>query len=176
MPKKTPQNKGASRAATKEETGSTLKFFVFGMVIGTILTLATQKAIEKNRLANNNEPPTAASPTLAPTPTVSPTESGPAIDFYTRLRDTEVLVPEAQQIEPRKEKIYFIQAASFRNKADADRARAQLILLNLDANITEFDSGTEVWHRIMVGPFKGHIRALENGCAGTTNSGIRMKQ
>ena len=172
MPKQAPKSKGASRTASSDSTGGSFKFFIFGILVGIGLTLLTQQAIRSNTpetKAPKIEPP----PKVVEPPAEPPAENGPAIDFYTRLRDTEVLVPEAQQIEPRKEKVYFIQAASFRNKADADRARAQLILLNLETNITEFNSGTEIWHRIMVGPFRGQSLLskaqtilLENGYGG----------
>ena len=49
---------------------------------------------------------------------------------------------------------YILQVGSFPNKPEADKLRAQLILLNLDAHIesVEIHKG-EIWHRVVVGPF-----------------------
>ncbi len=48
---------------------------------------------------------------------------------------------------------YFLQAGSFRKQADADKVRAQIILLG---QAVQVESGTvreEVWYRVLVGPF-----------------------
>jgi cell division protein FtsN len=85
----------------------------------------------------------------------------PRFDFYKMLKESEVVAVQseadkAQQAAmaaaPKKE--YLLQAGSFRKLADADRMRASLILLNLDA-YTEDTSirGGEVWQRVLVGPF-----------------------
>ena len=49
---------------------------------------------------------------------------------------------------------YILQVGSFPRAEDADKLRAQLILLNLDASIerVEIRKG-EIWHRVVVGPF-----------------------
>ena len=48
----------------------------------------------------------------------------------------------------------FLQVASFRKHADADKARANLILLNMNANIEQstLQSGTTAY-RVIVGPY-----------------------
>ena len=47
-----------------------------------------------------------------------------------------------------------MQVGSFPSADDADKLRAQLILINLDAHIetVEIRKG-EIWHRVVVGPF-----------------------
>ena len=48
----------------------------------------------------------------------------------------------------------MLQVASFKNNSDAERVRAELILLNLNASIeTATVSNGKTWHRIIVGPF-----------------------
>lgn len=78
-------------------------------------------------------------------------------DFYTLLPEREVIVP----IEPedpnevaREEVFYLLQTGSFKNAADADRQRASLLLLGLEANIDKVTGNNgDTWHRVQVGPF-----------------------
>ena len=86
----------------------------------------------------------------------------PRFDFYKLLQESEQIVPATEkvtegdkpteQITPNTE--FILQVGSFPNPPEADKYRAQLILLNLDAHIetVEIHKG-EVWHRVMVGPF-----------------------
>src|SRR5690606_41272036 len=54
---------------------------------------------------------------------------------------------------------YILHVGSFSNRADADRLRAQLIMLNLDARIEQVSiRNGEIWHRVMVGPFTDQTR------------------
>ena len=47
------------------------------------------------------------------------------------------------------------QAGSFRRPEDADRRRAHVLLLGLDARIEGVDANGDRWHRVIVGPFEG---------------------
>lgn len=86
----------------------------------------------------------------------------PRFDFYKLLQESEVIVPATETI-PHNEKTndhtalnteYILQVGSFPNQAEADKLRAQLILMNLEARIepVEIHKG-EIWHRVVVGPF-----------------------
>jgi len=48
---------------------------------------------------------------------------------------------------------FFLQAGSFRQTNDADRVRAQIILLGQNARIESGKVREELWHRVLVGPF-----------------------
>ncbi|MBA1273779.1 SPOR domain-containing protein [Stutzerimonas azotifigens] len=48
---------------------------------------------------------------------------------------------------------YFLQAGSFRKKEDADRVRAQIILLGNDVRVEAGTVNNETWHRVLVGPY-----------------------
>lgn len=48
---------------------------------------------------------------------------------------------------------YYLQAGSFRQSGDADRVRAQILLLGQNARIESGKVREELWHRVMVGPF-----------------------
>lgn len=83
----------------------------------------------------------------------------PRFDFYKMLKESEVPVtpsPKAQQrqaqVQPDKE--YILQAGSFRKREDADRMRAELIMMNLEAYMeTNTIRQGEVWHRVLAGPY-----------------------
>jgi cell division protein FtsN len=88
----------------------------------------------------------------------------PRFDFYTLLRDSEVLVPDVEQSPPRggsqtDDEVFLLQAGSFRSKGDADSLRARLLLFNLDAHIETTGSRTsDTWYRVIVGPFNSRSR------------------
>lgn len=110
-----------------------------------------------------HKPPTklevAAEP---PKPAADPKTPKPRFDFYKLLQESEQIVPATETIgdtdktpdHPTSNIEYILQVGSFPNQTDADKLRAQLILLNLDAHIepVEIHKG-EIWHRVVVGPF-----------------------
>ncbi|MBC6427868.1 MAG: SPOR domain-containing protein [Cellvibrionales bacterium] len=75
----------------------------------------------------------------------------PVLDFYTRLKKREG--PEVAGPPSPAGAGYLLQAGSFRSAAEADSARARLILLNLTAEIEVYSHHDETWHRVLVGPF-----------------------
>ncbi len=85
----------------------------------------------------------------------------PRFTFYTILPEKEVIVPEGEvKVRKRQEHLgqkpsghYFIQAGSFRTHADADRLKAQLALLGVQARIEQAKVKGSVWHRVRMGPF-----------------------
>lgn len=88
------------------------------------------------------------------------TTQKPRFDFYDLLKENEVPPPAvtpAQQQQKRNAtppQEFLLQVASFKTADDAERLRAELILLNLDAYTenAKIRNG-ETWHRVMVGPF-----------------------
>ena len=115
-----------------------------------VFTLHTSKAQTEN--ATEEQKPAA---TESKTPK-------PRFDFYKLLQESEQIVPATETIgdaeksaaQPESNIEYILQVGSFPNQPEADKLRAQLILLNLDAHIesVEIHKG-EVWHRVVVGPF-----------------------
>lgn len=49
---------------------------------------------------------------------------------------------------------YFLQAGAFRDKADAESARAKLALLGFEAKVTERTADSGVLYRVRIGPFE----------------------
>ena len=92
----------------------------------------------------------------------------PRFDFFTILPEMEVVVPEPEpEVVPRAqarlqstEEVaagsvkYMLQMGSFRKYADADRLKASLALVGIQAEIqrVKIDSG-EVFHRVRAGPY-----------------------
>lgn len=81
----------------------------------------------------------------------------PRFDFYQLLKESEVakVEPPTANLPPVNTGIqYTLQVGSFRNSGDADRLRAQLILMNLEARVEKVTvRNAETWHRVLVGPY-----------------------
>lgn len=143
----------ARRSSSSNKNGPTpgWLFFVAGVVVGAFL--ASYYFIKN--------------PTVAPPPKEEPKAKveenktpKPRFDFYKLLQESETIVPASETISeekpaPNQEKTeYILQVGSFPKADDADKLRAQLIMVNLDARIekVEIRKG-EIWHRVVVGPF-----------------------
>ena len=90
-------------------------------------------------------------------------------DFYTLLPEREVIVPNdreaikaaekpkavagQQQTEAAETEQLFLQAGSFRSAQEAERRRAQIKALGLDAKVEEVIANTDTWYRVQAGPF-----------------------
>ncbi len=89
--------------------------------------------------------------------------SSTKFDFYTLLPEREMIVPaEREEIDdgsPTQATIYILQAGSFKNASDADRLRAKLILMDLNARVDAVKNANgDLWHRVQVGPFESRSR------------------
>jgi len=82
-------------------------------------------------------------------------------DFYKLLPKFEVVIPEKERgtrlpaatpIE--RPGIYFLQAGSYRDATEAERVRAQLSKLGIDATVQRVAVDADVWHRVRVGPIR----------------------
>lgn len=80
-------------------------------------------------------------------------------DFYEMLPRFEVVIPEMETgaPTPRDKPVelpgsYVLQAGSFNNFADADRMKARLALLGVEAEIQRVTIDDKAWHRVRIGP------------------------
>ena len=94
-----------------------------------------------------------------------PAPAKPNYEFYQLLEKQEVKVDKVKEYvsTPKgapKKYVYRLQAASFRNRDDADRMRAELILQGMNAYIESSNINDSSWHRVYVGPFTN--RSLMN--------------
>ncbi len=115
--------------------------------------------------ANAAKPAVAATPT-APASAVS--ASKPRFEFYKELTDNSTQTaskavpkntdkPAAQAF---KNELYYLQVGSFSNAGDADKLKAKLALMGMEAAVQVAsipDKG--VWHRVRLGPYQGQSEA-----------------
>lgn len=111
---------------------------------------AKPEAVETPAAGNDDR--TAKAPAAA--------DGKPRFEFYKILPGDEVVSDQqfkqatAQPPAARARNAYFLQAGAFQNAADADRMKAELALLGVEARVqttTLPDKG--IWHRVRVGPF-----------------------
>jgi cell division protein FtsN len=123
---------------------------------------AKPKQAEKNGTAATKPPPIAGLPSAAPPAPTTGAEK-PKFDFYRILPGSEEPVTEKEIRERLRAKsgqqdaakdVYFIQAGSFQNPADADNQKARLAILGFDSSVEPAnlpDKGT--WYRVRMGPY-----------------------
>ncbi|OGT19907.1 MAG: hypothetical protein A2V90_02280, partial [Gammaproteobacteria bacterium RBG_16_57_12] len=95
-------------------------------------------------------------------------EEKPRFDFYSILPKLEVVIPESElrdnkpapgkpreMVSVKQEGTYILQAGAFRQYEEADRVKAELAMLGIEAGIeTVTINNSEKWHRVRVGPFR----------------------
>ena len=155
--------------------------FLAGMGVGVLLGLAVSLGIAfyLNRTPipfmtakpkpEKSEAP-AKPPTIAGLPQGAPAAKPgaaekPKFDFYRILPGAEEPVTEKEIRERQRaaakgsqqdaaKDVYFIQAGSFQNPADADNQKARLAMLGYESSVEPAnlpDKGT--WYRVRMGPF-----------------------
>jgi len=102
----------------------------------------------------------------------------PRFDFYTLLRESEVIVPDTPDTDNtatqsvNSNDTFLLQVGSFKSNSDADSLRARLLLLNLNAKIEKVSPRkNEIWHRVIVGPFSDRSE-LANARGKLASNGI----
>lgn len=125
-------------------------WFLAGLLCGVFLAGLTWLAIQRPDPAQ----PVADS---AP-PGDDSTRPKPRFDFYTLLPEQRIdieLDPESLATATRKTTLdeYLLQAGSFQKPEDADRRRAELLLLGLEATVEEANGDNGRWFRVYIGPF-----------------------
>lgn len=83
-------------------------------------------------------------------------------DFYEIFPNSEVPVveeygPDGEKVQLEEDHAYLLQAGSFQNPEDADKLRAELILLGLDVFSREIEVDGRQWHRVLVGPLHSNL-------------------
>ena len=150
-------------------------WFIAGLLVGLFFSMlawlklpsaevkpAVAPAISKAAPASEKE--------KAPSEAVNPK---PRFDFFTILPEMEVVVPEPEvesreTLKPKSAETgtgaevvtvaaadrYMLQMGSFRQYADADRLKASLALVGIQAEIqkVKIDTG-ELFHRVRAGPY-----------------------
>jgi cell division protein FtsN len=153
-------------------SGRTLIGVFIGLVLG--LAIAAVVAVYMTNapvpFARKSEPrrptPPQADRNLADAAKTAEAKGGPPekprFDFYKMLPGQEQPVTEREiraatkkPADPTQPKdVYFVQAGSFQNPADADNLKARLALIGLQASVEPTalpDKGT--WYRVRLGPY-----------------------
>ena len=136
----TPQRGGGFRTfAAGVLTGIFLSFLLY---LGTLPTPGDRESSQSGESRAEVQPPK------------------PRFDFYTLLPEAtiEVEVPPEEIAQPRatvsaSSERYLLQAGSFRQQEDAERRRAELLLLGLEPRVEETSGDNGRWYRVYLGPF-----------------------
>lgn len=173
MPKPARQHAASRRRAG----GGFLLGAFIGLIIGLAIALSVAFYLNKTPIPFLGKAKPAASKEAGAEPAKSPAIAGlpqggalpkpagekPKFDFYRILPGGEEPVTDRQlkdaakaaRIQPEAAKdVYYIQAGSFQNPADADNQKAKLAILGLDSSVeptTLPDKGT--WYRVRLGPY-----------------------
>jgi cell division protein FtsN len=137
-----------------------------GLCVAVIVYVADHRASETPPV--QRPVPRRAGAQAADAPTTSDLASADATgevegkyDFYQMLPKFEVVVPEKERgarIAPAapvdRPGVYFLQAGSWRDVAVAERTRAQLEKLGIDATVQRVAVDNDVWHRVRIGPIR----------------------
>jgi cell division protein FtsN len=168
-------SKPRSTATRKSSAGGFLLGIFVGVVLGLAVALGIAFYLNKTPIpfltAKPKQPEkdgAAKGAPIAGLPQTASTAPGtaekPKFDFYKILPGTEEPVSEQElrerakgaksQQDPAKDVVYFIQAGSFQNPADADNQKARLAILGFDSSVEPAnlpDKGT--WYRVRLGPY-----------------------
>jgi len=163
------------RAARKRARGSFLLGVFVGLALGIGIALGVAFYLNKTPIpflsrpkgADAAKPPAISGLPPQPTPTAAAAKAGekPRFDFYRILPGGEEPVSEsdlkqaartaAAKGQPDGPKdVYYIQAGSFQNPADADNQKARLAILGVESSVEPTvlpDKGTH--YRVRLGPF-----------------------
>lgn len=138
--------------------GRGVRLYLTGVVTGVFLSFLAYlgtlpKPTEPGQEVASTEQPAAEIPK-------------PRFEFYTMLPQQTMEVEQPPEpVEPAADvpkplaataasQPYFLQAGSFRQQDDAERRRAEILLLGLDPQIEETNGDNGRWFRVSLGPFQ----------------------
>ncbi len=123
-----------------------------------------------------------AEPVVAVDTTPEQTQPKPEFDFYQLLKESEVTQikgPSENPLPARQTTQYTLQVGSFRDPEDADRLRAELILMDLDARVEQVTvRNAETWNRVLVGPYstQAQLAKARGTLAANNHNSLVFKQ
>jgi cell division protein FtsN len=152
--------KHTSTRSTVRLSGAT--GLALGLAIGLGIALAVYLYSQRRDTAVETEPVADKHATPKSTTETSDEPADKKYDFYDMLPKFEVVVPEKEKAEVsstspasiEKPGAYVLQAGSYRNIEDAERARAQLALQGIESKIQRVTIDSDTWHRIRIGPIE----------------------
>ncbi|MCU7906547.1 MAG: SPOR domain-containing protein [Candidatus Thiodiazotropha sp. (ex Epidulcina cf. delphinae)] len=151
-------------------------YFFGGLIAGIFLTGLLWLKLGAD--LSNAQVPGVTKAQPKPTPSENPPAPKPTFEFYTILPEMEVVIPDEEIVTPerqvsaktreeppptsvREQNDYILQMGSFRKYQDADRLKARLALIGIEAEIQKVSiNNRDTYHRVRSGPY--HSRTQLN--------------
>ena len=111
---------------------------------------------ESEVIVPNEAVPEKTPPPVAPTAPVSPEQAAKIDTARAQAALSGLTPPPAPPVattKPAAVTTFFLQAGSFRKQADAEKVRAQIILLGQNVRVESGNVRGETWYRVLVGPY-----------------------
>lgn len=140
-------------------------WMILGIIIGLFVAFVwylDRQLPEKTQAAKTETPKAKTEP------------QKPKFDFYTILPEMETVVIDPPPKSPASSETsktpppalsdsddVLLQVASFQGQDDAERLRARLALLGLEAHIQTVKVDQQSWHRVRLGPYRGQQAYIE---------------
>jgi len=157
--KPTQKRKNTRRPAPKQQKAPAWAWLIIGLLLGALITLLIYLA---NKPQENSDNLTNEQTSTKPIESKEKRPPQPRFDFYEILKEQQVEVPDRSseiQAATSQNIHYYLQAGSFRSHSDAERLRAELVLIDLPTQIEERKSDNGgLWHRVVAGPFKSRSK------------------
>ena len=122
---------------------------------------------------------TLPTPQTAPVAPVTPAEAAKIDTARAQAALSGLTPPPAPPVAKAAPVTKFVlQAGSFRKEADADKVRAQIILLGQAVSVESGTVKDETWYRVLVGPFSNReqLTTAQKQLAGSGFSNLLLQQ
>jgi cell division protein FtsN len=132
-----------------------------GLAVALVIFIVQRQSLQKQApAATSGSRPVPRSTDPRPAGEDPDADTPQQFDFYDRLPNFEVVVPEKEGQVQRglagapieRPGTYVLQAGSYRSQADAERVRAQLAIQGVTATVQRVAVDADVWHRVRIGP------------------------
>ncbi|MEM1433879.1 MAG: SPOR domain-containing protein [Pseudomonadota bacterium] len=158
------QRKQGTRGQRAPAGSSGVRFhapsFSGGIILGALLVLVVAYLPELTGLLSDREGRTAEAASSTSTNAAAPAEPTIRFEFEELLSSSEVTTAAGRYADADDDvSELYLQAASFRTQEEADRLRADLLLLNLPTSTSPVDLADGRWIRVTVGPFRSPVHA-----------------
>ncbi|ROL87414.1 SPOR domain-containing protein [Pseudomonas chlororaphis] len=126
--------------------------------------------------------PTPQTAPVAPTTPVTPAEAAKIDTARAQAALAGITPPPAPPVAQVAKAApvtrFFLQAGSFRKQTDADKVRAQIILLGQSVSVESGTVKDETWYRVLVGPFSNReqLTTAQKQLAGAGFSNLLLQQ
>ncbi|MCU7935157.1 MAG: SPOR domain-containing protein [Candidatus Thiodiazotropha sp. (ex Dulcina madagascariensis)] len=189
------KHRAGSRKKRRQGQGSCGVYFFGGLLAGAFLVGLAWLNLGAD--LSNARVPGVAKPHPSPTHSEDPSAPKPTFEFYTILPEMEVVIPDEEIVTPEATSVpaheapppaslqaqerYILQMGSFRKYQDADRLKARLALIGIEAEIQKVSiNNRDTYHRVRSGPYHSQMqlnaarrRVKEDGI---TSLVIRLKK